>query len=312
MTINPELFIVVAAAMSSPVQTAMNTEMGKSLRSATLPTAVSFFVSTVILFFMLLFSGGEFFPSREVYDAIEWFGWLGGLAGVVGVVLLVVAFPHLGSVQTVLFPMVGIAVTSFLTDTFGWFGYEPKPVSREIVLGILCVVTGLFVYCRAGVAAEDHREKRPLKAFYMLLSFVAGVAFALQSAVNGYLAAALDSAVTTSWISFLVSDGLLVLMILLIPSFRGNVKRIFVPEQKRPRWVWLAGVCGLVYVLSISYFPSRLGVAAVGVGCIFGQLLAGALIDSFGLFNAARKPLCLRQYLALLVVLGGAVIQNMG
>ena len=312
MTLNPALLVVLVAAMSSPVQTAMNTEMEKSLRSATLPTAVSFFVSTILLFFILLFSGTEFFPSREVHDSIEWFGWLGGLAGVAGVVLLVIAFPHLGSVQTVLFPMLGIAVASFLTDTFGWFGYEPAPVSRETVLGILCVVTGLFVYCRAGAAESESEGKRHLRAFYMVIGFVAGVAFALQSAVNGYLSSMLGSAVEASWISFLVSDGLLVLLILVIPSFRGNVRRIFVPEQKRPWWVWLAGVCGLVYVLSISYFPSRLGVAAVGVGCIFGQLLAGALIDSFGLFNAARKPLCLRQYLALLVVLGGAVIQNMG
>lgn len=297
------IIIIFLASLCSPVQTAVNTKMSSYVHSPLLSAFVSFFVSTVIVAVMALATCHTLWPAREIAAQVPWWGWQGGAAGVLGVTLLVIVFPKLGGVQTVLLPMLGMTVTGLLSDTFGWFGYDAVPLEPNALAGLVIVIAGLFLY-------TDKNDRGSGGWLYRLLGLVAGIAFSVQAAMNGFLTVEFGSAVFSTWISFAVSDIIFLILALLIPSCRQNLPKIFCPGEKRPWWVWTAGLCGLVYVISFAYFTPVAGLAAVSVVGVFGQLVSSTLIDKFGLFHSARRPIGTRQYIAIAVVLAGTVILN--
>jgi len=72
-----------------------------------------------------------------------------------------------------------------------------------------------------------------------------------------------------------------------------------------PWYVLGAGVFGLVVIAAISFTIPRVGVAAAITTVVAGQVLAGALIDHFGLLEAHLRPMDLTRAIGLAVVLFG-------
>ena len=72
-----------------------------------------------------------------------------------------------------------------------------------------------------------------------------------------------------------------------------------------PWYVLGAGVFGVVVIAAISFTIPRVGVAAAITTVVAGQILAGALIDHFGLLEAHLRPMDLTRAIGLAVVLFG-------
>ena len=72
-----------------------------------------------------------------------------------------------------------------------------------------------------------------------------------------------------------------------------------------PWYVLGAGAFGLVVIAAISFTIPRVGVAAAITTVVAGQVLAGALIDHFGLLEAHLRPMDLTRAIGLAVVLFG-------
>ena len=72
-----------------------------------------------------------------------------------------------------------------------------------------------------------------------------------------------------------------------------------------PWYVLSAGVFGLVVIAAISYMIPRVGVAAAVTTVVAGQVLAGAVIDHYGLLDAHLRPMDLTRAIGLAVVLFG-------
>jgi len=72
-----------------------------------------------------------------------------------------------------------------------------------------------------------------------------------------------------------------------------------------PWYVLGAGVFGVVVIAAISFTIPRVGVAAAITTVVAGQILAGALIDQFGLLEAHLRPMDLTRTIGLVVVLFG-------
>jgi len=66
-----------------------------------------------------------------------------------------------------------------------------------------------------------------------------------------------------------------------------------------------AGVFGLIVIAAISYTIPRVGVAASVTTVVAGQVLAGAVIDHFGLLESTIRPMDLTRAMGLAVVLFG-------
>jgi transporter family-2 protein len=65
---------------------------------------------------------------------------------------------------------------------------------------------------------------------------------------------------------------------------------------------------GLFIILTVTIAGSRIGIAATVGILIAGQLVAGAVIDRFGLFGAARIPLNWPRLLGILLLGAGAAL----
>lgn len=303
------LFILIAfvGAACSPLQTAVNSKMSQIVRSPLLSAFISFIVSTVIVGGITLAADHTLLPDATVAAALPWWGWLGGVLGVVGVTLLIVIFPKLGGVQTVLLPMLGITLTSMLIDTFGWCGYEAQSIQTARIVGLLFVIIGLVLYT---MPAKDQGSKVHTPWVYRLFGIVVGVMFALQPAVNGYVATQCGSSFFASWLSFAESDVIFLILLLFMPQARRHARNAFRQSDDRPWWVWLGGLFGAIYVITFAHFTPLIGVTLISVTSVFAQLTSSTLIDRFGWFGAMRKSIAVRQYVALAIVLVGTLVMN--
>ena len=65
------------------------------------------------------------------------------------------------------------------------------------------------------------------------------------------------------------------------------------------------GIFGLMVIAAVSYMIPRVGVAAAVTTIVAGQVLAGAVLDHFGLLGAAIRVLDVSRVVGLLVLMLG-------
>ena len=75
--------------------------------------------------------------------------------------------------------------------------------------------------------------------------------------------------------------------------------------QSLPWYVLLAGVLGLIVVAAMAYMIPLIGAAPAVVLIVAGQLIIGSLLDHFGVFGLATKPVDLQRGAGLLIVFLG-------
>jgi transporter family-2 protein len=147
----------------------------------------------------------------------------------------------------------------------------------------------------------------------MLLALALGVLVGglipLQTAVNSQLAGRLGAVLPASLVSFAVGTAGLAIALVLT----GTGLPLAETAAREPWWVWLGGVCGLVFLTMNIVLLPRIGASATVVLPLVGQVLGGLAIDVAGAFGMAVRPLtALRGLGALLVVAGAAAVNLSG
>lgn len=135
----------------------------------------------------------------------------------------------------------------------------------------------------------------------IIIGLLGGVAVGIQSPMGAAIGARVGSAAS----SFIVHlSGMIFSGALLFLRGGENIR-----DAVRLPWYMLgAGIFGVVLYLSINVTLPRLGGTMMVVLIIIGQLLAGSVVDHFGLFGAAIHPISLSRVVGMLVLLGGAYI----
>jgi transporter family-2 protein len=134
--------------------------------------------------------------------------------------------------------------------------------------------------------------------FLISIAIMGGVAIALQGQFMGLLDRALGT-LSSVFITY-VGGGLMITMLLI--AFRGgNLKN----WQGVPWYAFSSGILGLVIVGSIGYVVPRLGVAKGFTLTVASQFLIASLIDHFGFFGAAVRPMEMMRLLGLCLMLLG-------
>lgn len=122
-----------------------------------------------------------------------------------------------------------------------------------------------------------------------------GFLLALQPPIN----AALRSRVgvfESALISFLV--GTVVLVAIVAFSRQGNL----LAAKSAPPWMLTGGLIGAVFVTVSLLAAPRLGVTALVICTLTGQVIAGLLIDTFGWFGVEPRPIDLRRLVGVALV----------
>ena len=118
----------------------------------------------------------------------------------------------------------------------------------------------------------------------------------------------MGSPYNASLVSFVVA--LLFLSALLLITGQG----LHIPLAQllnEPAWIWIGGICGLVFLTGNILLFSKLGGVQTVVLPVLGQILMGLIIDNFGLFYSQKTPLSVFRIAGAVMVILGVVLVSM-
>lgn len=79
-----------------------------------------------------------------------------------------------------------------------------------------------------------------------------------------------------------------------------------------PRWQLLGGVLGPIYVVVLTLATPHIGIAMTMIAILSGQVGKSVLIDHYGWFGSARKPLDAERGLALALIVVALILMARG
>lgn len=135
----------------------------------------------------------------------------------------------------------------------------------------------------------------------LAIGLIGGIAVGTQTPIASAMSLRVGAAASTVIVHL---GGLVASLLLLLGS--GEVR---IAEWRDLPWYMLAcGAFGVVLFLSISYTIPKIGATAAITLVVLGQLLAGMVIDHFGVFGVPVKPIDLSRILAVGLLLAGAYL----
>lgn len=139
---------------------------------------------------------------------------------------------------------------------------------------------------------------------YLLLAAAAGVGLAFQAVINARLSAALGSPLWAAVVQ--VSVGLAFLGVC-----AGAVRQplpVLAGASRLPWWIWIGGMLGSAYVVTVIVVTRPLGVALMAASVIVGQTLAALLIDHYGWFGLEVHRLSPSRVAGVVLLLLGVLL----
>lgn len=299
----------ILAGLGAPFQTGMNLRLRLKFGSPFVASWISFAVSLLFLLAVLLLSGETLaYPWARLSGEPAWI-WLGGFCGVVFLTGNVLLLPRLGGVQTVIFPVFGQILMGLIIDHFGLFHAPVSPLSLYRVLGAALLVAGVVftALARQSGGAQPAVARGEVSLWlWRAFAVASGTLGAVQVAVNGYLGQIVHSALKSTVVSFVTGILLLTLICsFLILSGKVPLRR---PQHEGfgPWWAWLGGVLGAIYVYVNVTLSHVIGTGGTVMVLLIGATLGGVLVDHFGLFGTARRPVNLKKSAGIALMLLGA------
>lgn len=134
-----------------------------------------------------------------------------------------------------------------------------------------------------------------------------GILIACQISINGHLGLIQSSVQIASTYSFLSGSIILWIIYLLTPKTHGKISNA-IRSPKKYWWIWLGGILGALYVLGASSLVEQIGAGQVVVFSLFGQLLASAIIEQYGLLESTKRKVHLKKIIGLVVLFVGVIL----
>lgn len=266
------MLATILAGTLSPMQSAVNGELGHWLNDGNACAVISFASGLVVMFFIIMAkkeTRQQFasIPSLIKQRKIPLWNWFAGLCGAMVVFSEGASASALGvaTFQTALIS--ALILSGLLCDRFGIGVSEKKYFTSYRIIGaIFAVVATVFV-----VSPKWRSTSFILLA---ILPFMAGLLAGWQPAGNAKVAEATGSMLVSITWNFIV--GFTVLGIaLLVRTSLGHVS-FQLPDTW---WMYLGGPLGLMSIGLMAILVRGLGLLMLGVASTAGQLLGSVLID---------------------------------
>lgn len=302
------ILIGLIIGIGLPMQTSINSRLKVSVGSPFVASLISFSLGTLFLALItLLIDKSLLFPFNLFGKEPFWL-WIGGLLGVIYLTSNILLFPKLGSVQTVIMPILGQIIMGLIIDNFGLFGSLVQPLNWSRIVGAILVVIGVIGAVSINqIIVYRHKKFLPEKAnnlwFYRLIGIVMGMYSATQTAINGHLGIVLNSSVKAAFVSFFVGT---ISLIIIVTIIHPNLS--FQKNKDTPWWIWLGGFIGALFVLGNVYLVPKIGTGLAVVIVLVGLIVGSLLIDQFGWFNSTKNPVTFAQIMSLLIMIFGVII----
>ncbi|MFD1417894.1 DMT family transporter [Companilactobacillus keshanensis] len=302
------IMIGLIIGIGLPIQTSINSRLKIALGSPFLASLTSFTIGTILLAIITLIADHSlFFPLRLFSEEPIWL-WIGGIFGVTYLTANILLFPKLGSVQTVIMPVLGQIIMGLIVDNFGLFYSLKDPLTLIRILGAILVLLGVIgaVSINELINKRHHKMDSESSGLFIwrLFGIIAGMLSAAQAAINGHLGGVLHSTVKAAFFSFLIGT----LCILVIVIITRPKLQMIKSEKRNPWWMWIGGIIGALYILGNVYLVPIVGTGLSVVIILLGLMIGSLLIDQFGILESKKNPITVAQIISLLVMVCGVVI----
>ncbi|WP_028983900.1 DMT family transporter [Sporolactobacillus terrae] len=133
-------------------------------------------------------------------------------------------------------------------------------------------------------------KKRTYSLTFLFLAWglLAGAASPIQTSVNTQLREVVGYPYIAALISFATGTCFLALIVLLIDH---TIKIDFAQIRHMPKWIWVGGMLGVVFVTANVLLLPVLGSAFTVVSLLFRQMIAALSVDHFGLFGVPKHAM---------------------
>ncbi|KRK92605.1 DMT family transporter [Companilactobacillus futsaii] len=302
------ILIGLIIGIGLPIQTSINSRLKFSVGSPLVASLISFSLGTLFLALITIFFDKSLFFSLNLFRKEPVWLWLGGLLGVIYLTSNILLFPKLGSVQTVIMPILGQIIMGLVIDNFGLFDSLVHPLNWSRIIGAILVIIGVVGAVSINqIILYRHKKFLPDRTnnfwYYRLIGIVVGMFSATQTAINGHLGIVLNSSVKAAFISFFVGTISLIVIVAII-----HPRLSFQKSKENPWWLWLGGLIGALFVLGNVYLVPKIGTGLAVVIVLVGLIIGSLLIDQFGWFRSAKNPITFAQIVSLLIMIFGVVI----
>lgn len=142
--------------------------------------------------------------------------------------------------------------------------------------------------------------------FLILAAMLTGAAIPFQAGANAFLGRTLGHPLWGTVVSLCVSFACILPVMALARVEAPTLSNL----AQAPRWIWIGGIVGVVYITGALLLAPKLGAASFIAAVIAGQMLAALIIDQWGLIGFLKTPLSLPRLAGLgLIFLGLIVMQ---
>jgi transporter family-2 protein len=135
------------------------------------------------------------------------------------------------------------------------------------------------------------------------LALAAGLAGSVQAAVMGRFGERIGAIEALAWAT-LLSTVIAVAALLVVRRGFGGLGDAW----SAPKWLWLGALLGTFIVFTITYVSPELGTTATIALLVAGQLVAGTVIDRYGLFGFEQIALTWPRALGIAMLAAGAAL----
>ena len=140
---------------------------------------------------------------------------------------------------------------------------------------------------------------------YIIIQILAGLCLPTQTSVNTKLRKKIGSPIYPAFWTFLTATAILLIVRRVIEHGETIPFGRLLAE---PWWIWIGGVCGVVFVCLNILIYQHIGSVQTVILPALGQTVTGLLIDHFGLFRANVIPMSLMRALGGVMVLAGVLL----
>ena len=286
------------------VQSRINGGLSQEIGSGILAAFVSFASGLVLLTIIMLFARRSRQGLRALAGDVrrrEFPVW--GLAGGAMGAFFVLGQSLVASVIGVALFTVGIVagqvIGGLLIDRAGLGpGGRVDPTLMRII-GTGLVITAVIVSV-AGTLRSGGIEGSP---WLVIVPLFLGAGVALQSAINGLVRSATQSAISATFLNFVVGTTLLGILAIINVAIDGWPMSW--PTQPL---MYVGGIAGVIFIGVMSMFVRVAGVLLLSMASVAGQLVSSVLLEfSFPLAGGVSVGLLVGASIALVAVVIAAI-----
>lgn len=302
----------VLSGTALPVQTSVNSKLREKIGSPLLASLVSFAGGLVCILIILLVTGSGLSVDLGALAKEPLWVWTGGLCGVVLVICNILILPRIGSAEAVIMFVFGQVLFGLMIENFGWFGSEVYPFTVSRAIGAALVILGVCATSYKDGGSPDVHGRSGLVWLWRALGATAGIASALQVAINSHVSSVVGSPFKSAFVSFIggVSVILLINIVAAVAYARKGMRMTADASRDIPNrwWMWTGGVFGCTCVVANVLLADALGTGMTVIVTLIGQIGGGVVIDKVGFLGAERRDITGLKILGMIAMVAGAAV----